>query len=170
MDIRSLAGKAQSLIGKYKYAFIVLIIGLVLLLLPNNTKKQSKQIVTESRTEYNPLYLESEALSKILQSVEGAGKVQVLLSTASGEKTVYQTNSDTDASGDGHSAKTETVIISDSQRNESGLITQINPPTYLGAIVVCEGADSATVRLAITQAVAKITGLSTDGICVLKMK
>ena len=39
MDIRSLAGKAQSLIGKYKYAFIVLIIGLVLLLLPNNTKK-----------------------------------------------------------------------------------------------------------------------------------
>lgn len=170
MDIKSLTGKAQSLIGKYKYALVVLIIGLILLLLPSNTKKQSNQIVPESRVEHSSLYLESESLSSILQSVEGAGKVHVLLSTASGEKTVYQTNGDTDTSGDGHSTKTETVIISDAQRNESGLITQINPPTYLGAIVVCEGADSATVRLAITQAVAKITGLSTDGICVLKMK
>lgn len=170
MDIKALTGKAQGLIGKYKYAVIVLVIGLVLLLLPSNTEKQSKQTVPESQPEHSPLYLESETLSKILQSVQGAGKVQVLLSTASGEKTVYQTNSDTDSSGDGHSTKTETVIISDSQHNETGLITQVNPPTYLGAIVVCEGADSATVRLAITQAVAKITGLSTDGICVLKME
>jgi hypothetical protein len=40
----------------------------------------------------------------------------------------------------------------------------------MGAIVVCQGADSPSVKLAITQAVAKITGLGTDEICVLKMK
>ena len=64
----------------------------------------------------------------------------------------------------------KTVIVTDSQRCESGLIRQINPAAYKGAIVVCQGADSSAVRLAITQAVAKITGLGTDNICVLKMK
>jgi len=168
MDIKGLTGKLQSLAGKYKYAIIILIIGLVLMLLPGKTDKSSPS-APEKSTEFNSLYLTSEALSKILQSVEGAGRVQVLLSPASGEKTLYQTNSDTNISGKDNDAKIETVIISDSQRNETGLITQINPPTYLGAIVVCEGADSASVRLAITQAVIKITGLNADKICVLKM-
>jgi len=92
--------------------------------------------------------------------------VQVMLSIASGERTQYITNTDSSES----TTRTETVIITDSERNESGLIEQMNPPIYRGAVVVCQGADSAAVRLAITQAVAKITGLSTDNICVLKMK
>ena len=47
---------------------------------------------------------------------------------------------------------------------------QVNPPTYLGAVIVCQGADSASVRLAIVSAVCSVTGLSTDKITVLKMK
>lgn len=166
MDIKGLTGKLQGLVGKFKYAIIILVVGLVLMLLPGKTEKSSpsnQEITAKS----NATYLTSEGLSKILQSIEGAGKVQVLLSTASGEQTLYQTNTAT--SGNGNDTKIETVIISDSQRNETGLITQINPPMYLGAIVVCQGADSASVRLAITQAVAKITGLNADKICVLKM-
>jgi stage III sporulation protein AG len=42
-------------------------------------------------------------------------------------------------------------------------------PVYQGALVVCEGADSATVRLEIIRAVAGLTGLSTDKIVVAKM-
>ena len=62
------------------------------------------------------------------------------------------------------------MIIVDADRKESGLIKQVNPQKYLGAIVVCQGADSPSVRLAITQAVSRIIGLSADKICVLKMK
>ena len=109
-------------------------------------------------------------MSQILQSIEGAGQVQVMLSVATGEKTVYQTNRDTSTDDAGGSEKIDTVILTDSQRNESGLIKQIDPPAYLGAIVVCQGANNPSVKLAITQAVAKITGLRTDNICVLKMK
>lgn len=168
MDIKGLSGKLQGLIGKYKYAIIVVIVGLILMLIPSNIG-QDRQSVSDIPVENNSLYLTSEALSKILQSVEGAGRVQVLLSTASGEKTLYQTNNDTSSSNSETQTNSETVIVTDAQRNEAGLITQINPPTYLGAIVVCEGADSAAVRLAVTQAVAKITGLNADKICVLKM-
>jgi len=35
---------------------------------------------------------------------------------------------------------------------------------------VCEGADSPSVKYAVAQAVAKITGLGTNDICVLKME
>ena len=41
-------------------------------------------------------------------------------------------------------------------------------PQYLGAVVVCDGADSPQVQLAVTQAVAQFTGLSTDHISVLR--
>ncbi len=167
MDIKVLASKAKSVVSKYKYAAIVLFVGLVLLLLPGKTTQQTK---TQSKPETISQTLEAEALAEILQSIHGAGKVQVLLSTATGEKTVYQTDSDTSSGGDGSSTKNQTVIITDSQRGESGLVSQVDPPTYLGAIVVCQGADSAAVKFAVTQAVAKITGLGTDSICVLKMK
>ena len=96
--------------------------------------------------------------------------MQVLLTTERGEETIYQTDSHTSVGGDNNSAQVETVIISGSERNQSGLIKQINPPTYMGAIVVCQGADSPIVRLAIVEAVSKVTGLGADRISVLKMK
>ena len=167
MDIKGLTGKLKDGMIRYKYAALVLVIGIGLLLLPGNKKTQ----VTEQEAPKDPsiLSIDADALSQILQSVDGAGKVQVMLSVAVGEKTVYQTDTDITVDGENGSTKTQTVIITDSQRNETGLISQINPPEYLGAIVVCEGADSSTVRLALTQAVAKITGLGSDKICVLKM-
>jgi len=39
---------------------------------------------------------------------------------------------------------------------------------YQGAVVVCQGADSSAVRLAVTEAVAALTGLSTEKITVVQ--
>lgn len=80
---------------------------------------------------------------------------------------LYQTDTQTDSSG---SVRIDTVLVSDSNREETGLLRQIKPPVYLGAVVVCQGADSSSVRLSITEAVSKITGLGADCIVVLKMK
>ncbi|MBR4016943.1 MAG: hypothetical protein IKK11_03925 [Oscillospiraceae bacterium] len=167
MVMKETAEKIKNAIGKYKYAFIILCVGLLLLLLPER-KTKTEQRFEEIKQKTN--VVEQDQLSQILQSIEGAGQVQVMLSVATGEKTVYQTNRDTSTDDAGGSEKIDTVILTDSQRNESGLIKQIDPPAYLGAIVVCQGANNPSVKLAITQAVAKITGLRTDNICVLKMK
>ena len=167
MDVKAFGEKIREFSNKFKYALIILLIGLFLLLLPEK-KQQVVSNTSEVKRENQTIQL--DALTQILQSVDGAGDVQVLLSTAMGEETIYQTDQDTSTSGDGNAVKTETVIVTDAQRNEAGLVTQVNPPVYLGAIVVCQGADSPTVRLALTQAVAKITGLGTDNICILKMK
>lgn len=170
MDVKNISGKAIKLISKYKYAAIVLAIGVVLLLLPSRSVEKTENAQEIKLTSTNSQTISASALIEILQSIHGAGKVQVLLSVSSGERIIYQTDSDHDTSGDTVSTRVETIIITDSQRNESGLISRIDPPCYMGAIVVCEGADSASVRLDIIQAVSKITGLGADNICVLKMK
>lgn len=169
MEIKKVTGKLQELMNKYKYAIIVLVIGLALMLMPG---KQAKQQKTEmiAPTATGQKTLTEDSLVQILQSVEGAGKVKVLLSIGAGEETVYQTDMEVSSNGDSDDQTIKTVIITDSQRSESGLIRQVNPAAYKGAIVVCQGADSPAVRLAVTQAVAKITGLGTDSICVLKMQ
>ena len=169
MELKKVAGRASELILKYKYAAVILLVGLVLLWLPGKSLKWEQQ-QTDSSAKETTVMSREEALAEILQSIQGAGRVKVLLSTESGEETVYQTDSDTSNGTDNSSVRTDTVIITDSKRDESGLIRQVNPPVYLGAVVVCDGADNATVRLAITQAVGKITGLGADAICVLKMK
>ena len=168
MDVKNITQKFQLAVGKYKYALIILIIGVLILLIPGRST-QATQADAKTEEKSTIQTLDVAALADILQQVTGAGKVRVFLSVASGERTVYQTNSDFSTGKEEGSSKVETVIITDSQRNESGLIQQVNPPAYLGAIVLCEGADDPVVKLTITQAVAKITGLSTDGICVLKM-
>lgn len=170
MEIKQLPQKLLSIAGKYRYALIVLVVGLVLLLLPQGKEKSNEASSQSLQPETTQQERKTEALAKILQSVRGAGRVEVLLSLAAGEETVYQVNTETTATSENSSTKIETVLITDSQREESGLVRQIKAPVYLGAIVVCQGGDDPAVKLAITQAVAKITGLGADAICVLKMK
>ena len=167
MDIKKVTEKLKKTVLKYKYAVVILLAGIVLLLMPQKSKVETAMDMTNTR---NTQTFKTEELTDILQSIQGAGKVKVLLSIGSGEQTIYQTNCESAASGDSSSTKYDTVIVTDAQRTESGLITQVNPPTFQGAIVVCEGADSPSVKYAVAQAVAKITGLGTNDICVLKME
>lgn len=163
MEIKRITGKLLELCDKYKYAILVLLIGLALLLIPN---KESEPQKTETTLPVSGKQetITQESLAEILQSIEGAGKVKVLLSMGAGEQTIYQTDTDEDKKSN------NTIIITDSERNETGLVQQVNPASYKGAVVVCQGADSPAVRLAVTQAVSKLTGLGTDAICVLKME
>lgn len=169
LELKQLSDKLLSVFTKYRYALIILIVGLVFLLLPGK-KSESTPITSAQVTHSEPNTIELTALSNILSAIDGAGEVKVLLSISSGEQTIYQTDSDRSESGDSGSTRIETVLVSDSQRQQTGLVQQVNPPVYLGAIVVCQGGDNAAVRLAITQAISKITGLGADNICVLKMK
>lgn len=161
-------GKLIEFVKKYRYVLLVFAVGLFLMLLPSgktNSNKEADIIVSQN----NILSVE-EQLGSILSQVRGAGEVQVMLTQANGEETLYQTNEDFSDAGDSNTTRIDTVTITDADRNETGLVRQVNPPTYQGAIIVCQGADSPTVRLAIIEAVSKVTGLGADKISVLKMK
>ena len=111
-----------------------------------------------------------ERLISILSQIQGAGKVSVMLTESAGEETVYQTDQNVSVSDSNSSTQKDTVTVTDDKRSENGLIIQVIPPKYQGALIVCQGADSASVRLAISQAVASLTGLGADRITIVKMK
>ena len=160
MDISKLRDKVLLFIGKYEYLALVILIGIVLMLIPGNTEE--KTVVSEITSTAPTVSLDKD-LEKILSNIQGAGKVQVMLTVKSGEQVVYQT----DTPGQD---REDTVIITGQDREQSGLVQQILSPTYRGAIILCQGADSPSVCLAIKDAVSKVTGLDASEISVLKMK
>ena len=151
--------------GKYRYVLLVILLGLCLMMIPSGDRKKSAE-TSLSTVPQESVQTLSQELEKILSHVQGAGKVQVMLTVAKGEEIIYQTDGNTAENGDRH----DTVVITDENRTQSGLVQQSIPPTYRGAIVVCQGADSPAVCLAIKEAVSKVTGLDISQISVLKMK
>ena len=127
------------------------------MLIPEQTKIPEPVPVKEANQQNLQMQLE-----EILGEIAGVGKVRVLLTEASGADTIYQTDST--------QSHWDTVTILGTNREEQGLVKQVLPPVYRGAIVVCRGGDNAGVRLKVVEAVKSVTGLSSDCITVLKMK
>ena len=155
--------------GKYKYALGILLVGLLLMMIPSRSDLPPETTEKTGDSILQTLDLSSE-LSELLSHVQGAGHVKVMLSVSEGEKTLYQSDNNLTQSDTNTSSKSQTILITDSERNQTGLVHQKNPPVYRGAVVLAQGADNPTVRLAIVDAVSKATGLGADKIAVLKMK
>lgn len=147
--------KAADGILKYRYALLILLLGVALMLIPTSDKTESQPEQTAESTQSVDV---SAQLEQILGCIDGVGKVEVMLTVQTGPVTVYQYDSD------------GTVIVTDADRAQAGLIQRIEAESYRGAIIVCQGADSAQVRLNVIEAVSKVTGLGSDRITVLKMK
>ena len=169
MDLKTVGTKAAGWIKKYRYAVLILAIGVALMLIPG--KKNTQQTTTEPQTQIQTQQQDVAGdLAQILGQIQGVGQVKVMLTVSAGEKTIYQEDSDVTTGETSSSIRKETVIITDSGKTQQALISQVIPPTYLGAIVVCQGGDLASVKMAVMDAVSKATGLPADKISVLKMK
>lgn len=155
--------RINALLAKYKYPVLILLVGLALMLLPSGKEVQAKDTPTETA----PIAADLESrLETILAQIEGAGSVRVLLTEDAGREHLYQTDSEVRAD----SRTDDTVLVEGASNAESGLIRQTLEPTYRGAVILCQGADSPGVKLAIVEAVRCVTGLGADAISVLKMK
>lgn len=163
MDWVTLGRKAAEFAKKYRYVLLVLLAGFFLMAFPESSEPDTVREETNPPSEQN-MDLQ-DALEDILSQIDGAGKVRVLLTQSAGEMTLYQMDEDISTAQDSSDIRRETVIVS-----ESGLVKQVNPPVYQGAVVICQGGNNAAVRLAVVEAVANATGLTTDHITVLKMK
>ena len=151
-----------ALLKQYRYGLLILVLGIGFMLMPVSGETKEETVVVESRSTLDI----ASSLEEILSKIEGVGKVNVMLTPATGEITIYQT--DTDHAGDSY--REDTVLVTDSARGQNGLVRQILPATYQGAIIVCQGGDRASVKLAIVEAVSSVTGLTSNHITVLKMK
>ena len=97
-----------------------------------------------------------------------------LLGVALGQVVVdgddVQTDSRTVTASGSTTQETETVFRQPGGSEKEPAVQSVVYPQYQGALVICDGAERASVRLAVTQAVSSLTGLGSNKIAVVKMK
>lgn len=146
-------------VKKNPYVLLVLAIGLVLILLPTGDKEPSQAAAVSQEditVPYFSLAKEEERLCRLLESISGVGKTEVLLSLGSTAR-----RNIAESSG-------EAIVVSVGSGKQKVVENGYDYPEYLGAVIVCQGADSASVRLSVTNAVSAFTGLGSGKIIVLK--
>ena len=141
----------------------ILLLGVLLLLLPGKTKDSSAPEQPES-TEFSLEDFTAE-LEQRLGDIQGAGEVRVLLTLESDGTYEYQQDKTQSQGSDTAQSQEETVLY---RKDGSDLpVTRCYCyPEFRGAVVVCSGAGSPGVELAVKEAVSSLTGLGMDRICV----
>ena len=147
---------------KFKYPALILLLGLALILWPSK-QKQPEEAPVPKLAESAPGV--EEKMEEILSCIDGAGRVRVLLTMRTGDVTVYQTDT-VSSKGQDSESRTETTVMA----GDAPVVRQTVFGQYRGALIVCQGADSPSVRLQLVNAVAGLTGLPADRITVIKMK
>ena len=167
--------KFAELWKKYKYAALIVLIGVLLMLLPNGKGKSTPQQQTEpyQSEETFSLARTEEKMESILSQIDGVGKLRIMLTLSSGPQLQLAADTDTSQPGEGTGdvrSRRETVTLNRGSGYQEVIVTNQVFPVYQGAVVVCQGAGNSAVRLAVTEAVSALTGLSSDKISIVKWK
>ena len=163
----------RKLWDKYKFVGLTVLIGVGLLLWPSGKKTTATTISTPAAAALAAAERDLQTdMEEILGTISGVGQVKVLLTVDSdGERQLAQNTelaySGSTAAPEDYSRRSETVLV-DGTAGDGTVVVRTVYPTYRGALVVCQGGDRAEVKLAVTEAVAALTGLSADRVTVAK--
>ena len=112
-------------------------------------------------------------LEVILEKINGAGKVEVMLTLESSYENVfakgYSTKEDKGETDEKKEFQEEYIIIKNGSSNEECLVVKVYEPAIKGVAVVAQGADNIKVKNAITQTVCALFNISSARVSVEKM-
>lgn len=147
-----------------------------------NDKVLAKVLESDTTNETSEYYTLQQDLENILETMEGVGKVKVLINYAETSTTVAMynetktesTTEETDTEGGRRNVTqtdTQKEIAYTSETGESAPITEkIVMPIIEGAVITAEGAGNVNVKANIISATQAVTGLGTHKIQVFQMK
>ena len=163
-----------------KRALILLAAGLCLIFLsiPSaGTKEEETKTSIEETDEQNDVRELEERLVEILSTVEGVGKVEVMITLKSSKESIL--NKDTpyeeeeEKSGDSTrksiSSNEEKVLIEQNGESVPYVVKELEPEIE-GVVVIAQGGENASVQKNITEAVTALFDVSVNKIKVLKME
>ena len=148
------------------------ILGIVFIVISEFIPKSSYKKAETGEQNNNTVSSYEETLEKrlesIISSVDGAGRVQVMVTLDTSEQTQYAKDENS-KSGDKTSEKSyeKKFVLTD---DDSGVVLKTTEPEVRGVIVVCDGGDNAAVKNGITSAVRAALSVDSNKITVLKMK
>ncbi len=151
------------------FAIIVLFIGELVTQLPEESEVTSVSHVNSSD------YIKSteKQLQQILEEIEGAGDVKVMITLENTFENVYakayenQNKKGENTSED--NIKESYVMVKNGSNTEDCLILKVYEPKVKGVAVVCSGADNLNVKKAVTETVCALFDISSAKVSVTKM-
>lgn len=165
-------GKLCAALGKYKYVFLVILAGVILLLVPTfgaGVAAPAKNVSAQSGVEFDVTAMEHR-LEGALSQVEGAGATTVVLTIKSGARSILAQDSKTTVKDGARDNEVSTVVVSRGSGTQETVALQELSPQFQGALVVCPGGDNPTVKFKLVEAVSALTGLGFDKISICKGK
>ena len=155
---------------KYRAVLAVLLAGVLLLASGHggNEPAQTASAGIAASQEFDLNGFQQE-LQAQLTAIDGAGRVALMLSLDQTEEAVYAVNTRQTSGSDSHSLESDVSVVSNGSYGETPVTVKSVLPVFRGAVVLCDGADDASVRLAVTQAVGTVCGIGADKVTVLKM-
>ena len=161
--------KLKDILKKYRFAVLVALAGVVLMLLPAG--KQEIEAADTAGEEMSFSLEETERrMAEVLSAMDGVGRVQVMLTLHSGETlSLAEDSSATLGSGGDVRQDSQVLTVNRGSGKQEVVVTRRLYPTYQGA-VVCQGAGDSRVRLRVLETVSVLTGLSSDKISVVQWK
>lgn len=163
--------KTLNVLRRYKYVLLVMLVGAVLLVLPDtkNDTSEKKELLSSAEEDFSVEALERK-LAETLSEIDGAGEVQVMLTVQSGMKRVLAQDKRMEQDGDSAQQELENVVVSTGSGSQETVLIQQIYPQFQGALVVAAGGGDPAVKLKLTEAVAALTGLGADKISICKGK
>ena len=133
----------------------------------NATEKNSNQIEAYDYCDY----LEKK-VAEIVSSIDGAGKVKVMITLSESIEYVYaQNQNDTkkvNENSENSDNKSDFVII-ENDDNDAGLLIKTYEPKIRGVAIVCSGGDNVNVQQQIYSTVSAVLNVSTARISISKL-
>ena len=164
-------GALLKMIKKHWLLIAALVLGIALLGVSGRSNEEPATVKTSRVPEFS-LEAEEKRIADALENIAGVGEVSVVLTLKSSveqrvardESTEYRTLSE------GYELNSESAaVLFKGDNGEEPVVLKYLYPEYKGALIVADNIG-ASLRLELTNAVAALTGLSTDKISVVPGK
>ena len=173
---QKLAQWTKQLRGKKSRVSLLLVIGflgmgLILLSELLDTPAQEEAPAQPQQQEQTaPEQSLEQRLEEIVGQIDGVGRCSVMVTLKESACSVYATEDSQRREGaqqDGSSeSESRLVLIEGAQGEQQPVVEKTVQPQINGVIVVCQGADSVSVRQQVTEAVTTVLGLRSTQVCV----
>ena len=165
-NLTAVKEKILPVLKKYRAVLAVLLAGVLLLTSGHSGNTEQVQTTSADTTVSQSFDLNDfqQELETRLSGISGAGRVELMLSLDQTEESVYAVGSDS------RSRESDVSVVSNGSCGETPVTVKRVLPVFRGAVVLCDGADDASVRLSVTQAVSTVCGIGADKVTVLKMQ
>ena len=168
---------------------LIAIAGIILLAANVSEQRQGKEKTEEKEQKNTAAASENEAyitdlenkLVHILEQTDGVGQVEVMLTLEASRESVLNKDDIEDLesekeTSDGaenerrSSRREQETILADAEGDSAPYVVKELEPAVAGVVIACEGADSNTVKEAVTEAAQVLFGIPVNRIKVLKME